>query len=266
VFELRIVVGLAAIHDELARIRTAAPGGAGAAPPSLLHERDLYGLSPLGLDLTVSEPDALGPATEPIAWKSPEDTEPSAATALGLNVRTANESAGGYCIEWHAANAPRIRVGEVLGVQTVTDEPQFSIGLIRWIQYASHETLRVGIELIAPQCEAVESYVGDIKAVRDRSTLKTEPSLLLPEVPAAGRPATLLLPTINRHTNDLLWLISRQRDQLVRLGDLLEATGICARFSFEVLQESAHLEGRRVSPTGSGDTARNDFDNLWSNL
>ncbi len=264
VFELRVVVGLAAIHGELLEMK---PAGArpGAPPPSLLHERDLYALAPLGLGLTVSDPDVLGPATQPIAWKSPEDVEP-APNAPTFNVRTANESAGGYCIEWHASNAPRMRVGEVLGIQTVTEDPQFTVGLIRWIQYASRDMLRVGIELVAPQCEGVDSYVGDIHGTRDRRKLKTEPALLLPELPAAGRPATVLLPTINRKQGDVMWLFSPQRDQLVRLGELVEATGVCARFEFEVLQENAHPEGRKLAPTSESEPTRHDFDNLWSNL
>lgn len=264
VFELRVVVGLSAIHDELMQMKTVGTRP-GAPPPSLLQERDLYALAPLGLDLQVSDPDVLGPATQAIAWKSPEDAEP-APDAPSFNVRTANESAGGYCIEWHAGNAPRMRVGEVLGIQTVTEDPQFSVGLIRWIQYAGRDTLRVGVELVAPQCDAVDSFVGDIKGAQDRRKLKTEPALLLPAFPAAGRPATVLVPTINRKQGDVMWLLSPQRDQLVRLDELVEATGVCARFEFEVLRESAHLEGRRLGAAVESDPARHDFDNLWSNL
>ncbi|MCU0766154.1 MAG: hypothetical protein MUE39_02085 [Gammaproteobacteria bacterium] len=267
VFELRVIVGLAAIHAELKESKPAA-ARAGGPPPSLLHERDLYALAPLGLGLTVSDPEVLGPATQGIAWKSPEDTPPAATgpTTPTFNVRTTNESAGGYCIDWHASNAPRIRVGEVLGIQTVTEDPQFSVGLIRWIQYVGRDTLRVGIELVAPQCEAVDSYVGDVQASRDRHKLKTEPALLLPEFPAAGRPATLLLPTINRKKDDVLWLLSPDADQLVRLGDVVEATGICARFAFEVLQESAHVRRRKATTAGEAGQPSQEFDNLWSNL
>jgi hypothetical protein len=265
VFDLRVVVGLAAIHDEILD-RRAAVSRSGGPPPSLLHERDLYDLTPLGLDLTVSDPDVLGPATQPIVWKSPENGEP-AAPVPAFNVRTTNESAGGYCIEWHSANAPRMRVGEVLGVETAAADSQFSLGLIRWIQYASRETLRVGIELIAPHCDAADSYVGDIKGIRDRSKLKTEPALLLPEFPAAGMPASVLLPTVNRRKGDVLWLLAHQADQLVRLGDLVEATGVCARHAFDVLQESAHLGTHRIVATADGEQpSHHDFDNLWSNL
>ena len=267
VFELRVIVGLAAIHAELKESKPAAARASGA-PPSLLHERDLYALAPLGLDLTVSDPEVLGPATQGVAWKSPEDKPPAPTgpTTPTFNVRTTNESAGGYCIDWHASNAPRIRVGEVLGIQTVTDDPQFSVGLIRWIQYVGRDTLRVGIEPIAPQCEAVDSHVGDVQASRDRRNLKTEPALLLPEFPAAGRPATLLLPTINRKKDDVLWLLSPDADQLVRLGDVVEATGICARFTFEVLQASAHVRRRKAATAGEGEPPSQEFDNLWSNL
>jgi hypothetical protein len=267
VFELRVLVGLAAIHGELAaRART--PAKSRWEPPSTLSQESVaYALAPLGLDLLSNDPEVAGPKEQPIAWRGEERAAPAAAPSSSVTVRTSNESAGGYCIEWYAHNAPRIRVGEVLGVQSVHEDMQFSIGLIRWIQYASRDSLRVGVELIAPQCRAASAYVGDLRAVRDRRTLKTEPALLLPAAPAAGRPATVLLPTIKHKQDDVLWLYSESTDLLVRLGELVDATGACSRFAFEVLQESARGKpARQAQAQGGPGEDRPDFDNLWSNL
>ena len=269
VFELRVLVGLAAIHGELATTRARTPPKSRWEPsPTLPQESVAYALAPLGLDLLSNDPDVAGPKEQPIAWKGDERAAPAtAAAAAAVTVRTSNESAGGYCIEWYAHNAPRIRVGEVLGIQSVHEDVQFSIGLIRWIQYASRDSLRVGVELIAPQCRAASAYVGDLRAVRDRRTLKTEPALLLPAAPAAGRPATVLLPTIKHKQDDVLWLYSESTDQLVRLGELMDATGACSRFAFEVLQENARGKpARPIQPEGGTGEDRPDFDNLWSNL
>jgi hypothetical protein len=271
VFELRVLVGLAAIHGELSARQAAAAGGGpqrGPAPPRLTQEDVAYALAPLGLDLLAEDPAVAGPKDQPIAYTSevpPASRAASATPSKAVTVRTNNESAGGYCIEWYAQSAPRVRVGEVLGVQSVHEEAHFSVGLIRWIQYASPESLQVGVELIAPQCRAVNSYVGDLRAIRDRRSLKTEPALLLPPVPAASQPATVLLPTIKHKADDVVWLYSETQDQLVRLGELVDATGACSRFAFEVLQESTH--GKAPKPVKAGaDTERPDFDNLWSNL
>jgi len=271
VFELRVLVGLSAIHGELSARQAAAARGPqrGAAPARLTQENVAYALAPLGLDLVAEDPDVAGPKDQPIAYKSeePPARRPAApaAPSKAVTVRTSNESAGGYCIEWYAQNAPRVRVGEVLGIQSVQEEAHYSVGLIRWIQYASRESLQVGVELIAPQCRAASSYVGDLRAVRDRRSLKTEPALLLPPVPAAARPATVLLPTIKHKPDDVVWLYSETQDQLVRLGELVDATGACSRFAFEVLQESTHGKASKPGKAAT-ESERPDFDNLWSNL
>lgn len=268
VFELRVLVGLSAIHGELAT-RASTPQRPRREPPRHLSQESVaYALAPLGLNLLTDEPASPGPKEQPIAWKSEERPAPTAgSTSTTATLRTSNESAGGYCIEWYAHNAPRIRVGEVLGIQSVHDDLQFSIGLIRWIQHATHDSLRVGVELIAPQCRAANSYVGDLRAVRERRSLKTEPALLLPAAPAASQPPTVLLPTIKHKPDDVIWLYSESADQLVRLGELLDATGACSRFAFEVLQESARGKpAKQAPPAGESPEDRPDFDNLWSNL
>ncbi len=268
VFELRVLVGLGTIHAELAsRPARRSPGARPEQPAHLTQESVAYALAPLGLDLLATEPDVAGPKEQPISWKDEERTTVAGPPSSSVTVRTSNESAGGYCIDWYAHNAPRIRVGEVLGVQSVHEDAQFSVGLIRWIQYATGDSLRVGVELIAPQCQAANAYVGDLRAVRDRRTLKTEPALLLPAAPAAGRPATALLPTIKHKQDDVIWLFSESTDQLVRLGELIDATGACSRFAYELLQESARGKApKQAQPAGGAAEDRPDFDNLWSNL
>ena len=266
VFELRVLVGLAAIHRELSSQHAAVAAPRRGQARHLTPESVAYALAPLGLDLLSEDPAVTGPKEQPINFHSDQDAAP-ASPPVAVTVRTNNESAAGYCIEWYAQNAPRIRVGEVLGIQSVHEDMQFSVGLIRWIQYATRDSLRVGVELIAPQCRAVNSYVGDLRAVRDRRSLKTEPALLLPAVPAGDRPATVLLPTIKHKQGDVVWLYSEAADQRVRLGELVDATGACSRFAFDVLEENARGRPARKDKeaTATGED-RPDFDNLWSNL
>ncbi len=269
VFELRVLIGLPAIHAEIGSQASSPPTRRGPAPGPLTQESVAYALAPLGLDLVATEPGVAGPKQQPIAWKGEERTAPATPASSSVTVRTSNESAGGYCIEWYAHNAPRIRVGEVLGIQSVHEDVQFSIGLIRWIQYATRDSLRVGVELIAPQCRAANAYVGDLRAVRDRRALKTEPTLMLPAAPAAGLPATALLPTVKHKPDDLIWLYSDTLDQLVRLGEIVDATGACSRFAFEVLQENTRGKSAKQGLPAAGSTEdqdRPDFEGLWSNL
>ena len=64
-----------------------------------------------------------------------------------------------------------------------------------------------------------------------------------------------------------MWLFSESTDQLVRLGELVDATGACSRFAFEVLQENARGKPAKQGQPASGAAEdRPDFDGLWSNL
>jgi hypothetical protein len=267
VFELRVLVGLAAIHGEIAARTPPPPDGARQLPSQLTQERVAYALAPLGLDLMASDPGVLGPKERPVDWKSEERPSTTGPAPASANLRTSNESAGGYCIEWDVQNAPRIRVGEVLGIQSVHQDMAFSVGVVRRIEHATRDGLRVGVELIAPQCRAANAHVGDVPAPRDRALLKTEPALLLPPAPATGRPATVLLPTIKHKQGDVVWLLAESADQLVRLGGLVDATGACSRFAYELLQENVRGKpARPIQPEVGTATDRVDFDSLWANL
>ena len=274
VFELNVVVGLSAIHAELSGRRDATPAQSAslystdATSAAKRLENQSLGLVPLGTDRTSPAfrkgAEALGPAETSIPWAVGGGAEP-ADEVHPLTVKTANESASGYCIEWHSQNAPKIRVGEVIGVQSTAEERQFAVGLMRWMQYTGPDCLRVGVEMISPRCQSVQSYVGALAAPRDRAGLKTQAALLLPAVQAAGRSPSLLLANVGLKEGDSVWLISESADQLVRLGELLDATGSCARFAYEVLKET-HKVTKGAETGGAAADKRASFDDLWSQL
>lgn len=273
VFELNVVVGLSVIHAELAGTREASPTqatslystDAGSAAKRL--ENQSLGLVPLGTDRTSPAfrkgAEALGPAETAIPWGS--GTPEPADQTHALTVKTANESATGYCIEWHSQNAPKIRVGEVIGVQSTAEERQFAVGLMRWIQYTGPDSLRVGVEMIAPRCQPVQSHVGGLANPRDRTSVKTQAALLLPAVPASGRGPSVLLANTGAKEGDSVWLFSESADQLVKLGELLDATGSCARFAYELLKET-HKVTKAADLSGAAAERRASFDDLWSQL
>ncbi len=272
VFELNVVVGLSAIHSELSGKGVGTPGQAASlystdpTAASKRLENQSLGLVPLGTDRTSPAfrkgAEALGPAETAIPWVG-RAGEP-ADEGHSLTVKTANESASGYCIEWHSQNAPKIRVGEVIGVQSTAEEHQFAIGLMRWMQYTGPDSLRVGVEMIAPRCQPVQSHVGGPVALRDRAGLKTQPGLLLPAVPASGRSPSLLLANVGLKEGDSVWLFSDTADQLVKLGEMLDATGSCVRFAYEVLKETHKVA--KGAEANAGADKRASFDDLWSQL
>jgi hypothetical protein len=150
-------------------------------------------------------------------------------------------------------------------VQSTAEERQFAVGLMRWIQYTGPDSLRVGVEMIAPRCQPVQSHVGGLANPRDRTSVKTQAALLLPAVPASGRAPSVLLANTGVKEGDSVWLFSESADQLVKLGELLDATGSCARFAYELLKET-HKVTKAADLSGASAERRTSFDDLWSQL
>ena len=65
-----------------------------------------------------------------------------------FTMHTLNESPDGCCISWEGENPPKIKVGEVLGIQAEEDSETYSIGISRWIRNTRPEGLQIGMELI----------------------------------------------------------------------------------------------------------------------
>ena len=142
---------------------------------------------------------------------------------------TLNQSANGYCVRWQGLDSPRLRVGEILGIQS--DNQLFNIGVSRWLKHIPGEGLNVGMELISPSSTPVFARLEDTSP--DQSPRRE--CLLLPGLEASGRPATLVLPALPFKTGDRLSMEADDQQRLVRLTELVEATGSFARFQFRYL-------------------------------
>lgn len=168
-----------------------------------------------------------------------------------FSCKTFNESAGGYCINWQGINAPKIRIGEIVGIQSAIKSGQFGIGISRWMKNSSNQGLQVGLEMISPSSTAVQVHI------EDKSNLSSpQKGLMLPELAASGRPASLIVPTLPFKVGNTLRIIDGDNKQEIRLTRLLESTGAFAQFQF-TYQGKDH-EGKHNDGTDE------DFDNIWS--
>ncbi len=146
---------------------------------------------------------------------------------------TVNQSANGYCIRWQGSDAPRLRVGEILGIQSASDQNIFNIGVSRWLKHIPGVGLSVGMELISPSAAPVSARLSDASD----HTQPPREGLLLPELKTSNRPATLILPAIPFKTGDQLSIDDGSRERQVRLTRLLESTGSFAHFQFDQLDD-----------------------------
>ena len=71
--------------------------------------------------------------------------------------RVLDQSLGGYRMEWDHASQIRARVGELVGLSLADpdEQPEWMLGVIRWLRYEDDGGLSAGVELISRRTSAV---------------------------------------------------------------------------------------------------------------
>ena len=71
--------------------------------------------------------------------------------------RVLDQSLGGYRVVWDNANQIRARVGELVGITLAEadEQPDWMIGVVRWLRYEPDGGLSAGIELVSRQASAI---------------------------------------------------------------------------------------------------------------
>lgn len=72
-----------------------------------------------------------------------------------------DQSLGGYRMAWENANQIRAKVGEIVGM-TLSDEneePDWMVGVVRWLRYEMNGGLSAGVELLARRTSALGVHI-----------------------------------------------------------------------------------------------------------
>lgn len=182
------------------------------------------------------------------------EQEPSAAPQA---VKTINESAGGYCIRWSGQQVPRVKIGELVGVESPSDRFTYGLGVIRWMKQLAVGELDIGLEVVATRCQA-----GDVREVAKTSPRNRLPSfkcLLINNTdPTAQSTASLVMSAMSLQTGVDLWLATGGKEQMIRLTKLVEFSSAFARYLFEFVNNDADR--------GDDEHVGDEFDELWSSL
>jgi hypothetical protein len=185
-------------------------------------------------------------------WEDKDNKSLDNATSL---FHTINESAGGYCLDWRGKKIPKIQVGELIGVQSAMSPSQFGVGIVRWMRSSDHDSMKVGIQMVAPNALAVTATdENDLGGNR-------EECLLLPEVGTSGQPTSFIC---SSHTFDLgtvLTVNDGENTKQIKLTRILESSGSISQFQFIYLDDTSIS-----SEEDEGDESDTDFDGLWSTL
>lgn len=173
-----------------------------------------------------------------------------------------NHSPGGFCLTWPREVPKQLQAGELLGIQEESDQ-DWSLAVVRWIRQVRGGGTQMGVELVAPHCTPCA-----LKLIR-----KTEQpsqylrSLILPEVTAIDRPATIITPRLPFSVNSKVMILQGSREVRAHLTGRVTASGSFSQFEYRVLEEPGERKGK-PQPAGSALTVStdDDFDSLWKSL
>ncbi|WP_137887070.1 molecular chaperone [Pseudomonas sp. 2FE] len=173
-----------------------------------------------------------------------------------------NHSPGGYCLSWPKEVPSQLQAGELLGVQDAPEQ-SWSIALVRWIRQVRGGGTQIGIELIAPHARPCGLQLLR-KAEQNSQYLR---ALLLPEISAISRPATLITPRLPFQEGHKVLINLNGEERRAVLSRRQTSTGSFNQFEYRMVEQTPSDHGRPVTtPTSQSSGGEEDFDSLWKSL
>lgn len=169
-----------------------------------------------------------------------------------------NISPGGYCMQWAGEPPASVRAGEILGLRE-EGQANWSVGVIRWVKQLPGQGAQLGIEVLAPKAKPCGARV--IKKTGEATEYMR--TLLLPELKAIGRPATLITPALTFRPGYKVGLNLDGEEVKAHLNQQLSATPSFCQFEFALLRKAGILLDDAPESPGGHDE---DFDTIWSSL
>ncbi|MGG2395606.1 molecular chaperone [Pseudomonas sp. SH1-B] len=173
-----------------------------------------------------------------------------------------NHSPGGYCLSWPKDVPSQLQAGELLGVQ---DSPSqgWSVAIVRWIRQVRGGGTQMGIELIAPHARPCGLQLVR-KSEQNSQYLR---ALLLPEISAISRPASLITPRLPFQEGSKVLINDQGEEHRAVLTRKQVSTGSFSQFEYRRVGEEESTAGTPVTASQSQKPAgEEDFDSLWKSL
>ncbi|GAA6130898.1 molecular chaperone [Halopseudomonas sabulinigri] len=173
-----------------------------------------------------------------------------------------NHSPGGFCLTWPKEVPKQLQAGELLGIQEANEE-DWSLAVVRWIRQVRGGGTQMGIELVAPHCTPCAA-----KLLRKTG----EPSqflraLMLPEVTAIDRPATIITPRLPFQINSKIIIHRPGHSQRAHLTERITATGSFSQFQYHLIEQVKEEKPQsETNPSSLTVSTEDDFDSLWKSL
>ncbi|MFV0885588.1 molecular chaperone [Metapseudomonas otitidis] len=173
-----------------------------------------------------------------------------------------NHSPGGYCLSWPKEVPSQLQAGELLGVQDAPSQG-WSVAVVRWIRQVRGGGTQMGIELIAPHAQPCGLQLLR-KADQHSQYLR---ALLLPEISAISRPATLITPRLPFQEGNKVQINIHGDERRAVLTSRQTSTGSFSQFEYRPFEQPTEQHGKPVTASGErGSGGDEDFDSLWKSL
>ncbi len=173
-----------------------------------------------------------------------------------------NHSPGGYCLSWPKEVPNQLQAGELLGVQDAPEQ-SWSVALVRWIRQVRGGGTQMGIELIAPHAQPCGLQLLR-KAEQNSLYLR---ALLLPEISAISRPATLITPRLPFQEGNKVQINLNGEERRAVLSRRQTSTGSFNQFEYRTVEQAPSEHGKPVTAHASqSNGGEEDFDSLWKSL
>ncbi|CAD5106534.1 molecular chaperone [Zestomonas carbonaria] len=181
---------------------------------------------------------------------------------LSYELAIINHSPGGYCLSWPKEVPSQLQAGELLGIQD-TPEQSWSIALVRWIRQVRGGGTQMGIELIAPHAQPC----GLQLLRKDEQNSQFLRALLLPEISAISRPATLITPRLPFQEGNKVLINLNGEERRAVLSRKQTGSGSFNQFEYRPIEQGPSDPGKPVtSSTSQKFGGEEDFDSLWKSL
>ncbi|MBF8159922.1 molecular chaperone [Ectopseudomonas hydrolytica] len=173
-----------------------------------------------------------------------------------------NHSPGGYCLSWPKEVPSQLQAGELLGVQD-TPNQAWSVAIVRWIRQVRGGGTQMGIELIAPHAQPCGLQLLR-KAEQSSQYLR---ALLLPEISAISRPASLITPRLPFQEGSKVLINDQGEEHRAVLMRKQVNSGSFSQFEYRRVGDDEGAAGKPVTASQSEKPAgEEDFDSLWKSL
>ncbi|GAC1030063.1 cyclic-di-GMP receptor FimW [Pseudomonas sp. No.21] len=187
---------------------------------------------------------------------------PSAESYPTFALSIVNHSPGGYCLSWPKEVPSQLQAGELLGIQDGPGQG-WSVAVVRWIRQVRGGGTQMGIELIAPHAQACGLQLLR-KADQHSHYLR---ALLLPEISAISRPATLITPRLPFQEGNKVQINIHGKERRAVLTSRQTTTGSFSQFEYRAFEQENENPGKPVTASSEQSPAgEEDFDSLWKSL